>query len=110
LAISANTTVNVTLTAGFVISGKVTDSNGNAVANASVQAYQGGTGATCCTFVGAGSSDSFGNYSFVVPAGTYKVWTNPPTGFLQQWYGGTDFSTATPLAISANTTVNVLLH
>jgi len=93
-----------------IISGNVTDVHGNPVQGASVQAYQGGAEATCCTFVGGGSSDSFGNYSFVVPAGTYKIWTNPPTGFLQQWNGGTDFSTATPLAISANTTVNVVLH
>ena len=109
ITVSGTALVNITL-AGNVIRGTVKDAGGLPVAGASVQAYQGGTGAVCCTFVGGGSSDSSGNYAFAVPAGTYKIWINPPTPFPQQWNGGPDFAGATPITVSGTALVNITLH
>ena len=92
------------------ISGTVKDGASAPVAGASVQAYQAGAGAVCCTWVSGGISDSSGNYSFAVPAGTYKIWINPPAPFPQQWNGGTDFASATPITVSGPTVVNITLH
>ena len=102
--------VNITLHAENRISGTVKDASGAAVAGASVQAYLGGAGAVCCTFVSGGASDLSGNYSFTLPAGTYKIWINPPSPFPQQWNGGTDFASATAVIVSGPTVVNITLH
>src|SRR5207244_1584942 len=91
------------------IHGTVKDGGGVPVAGAGVNAYQGGTGATCCTWVGGATTDSNGNYSFVVPAGTYKIYVNPPSPFPAQWNGGTDFGNATPITVNGSTLVNITL-
>lgn len=93
-----------------VIRGTVKDAGGALVAGAWVHAYQGGTGAVCCNWMGGAASDSNGNYSFAVPAVTYKIWINPPAPFWQQWNGGPDFASATPIIVSGPTLVNITLH
>jgi hypothetical protein len=108
--VSGPTVVNITLQADNRISGMVKDASGVAVAGASVQAYLGGAGAVCCTFVSSGASDSSGNYSFALSAGTYKIWINPPSPFPQQWNGGTDFASAAVVIVSGPTLVNITLH
>ena len=109
LSHTAITTLAVTAT-NYSITGTVKDGTGTAVSGAWVYAYQGGAGAVCCTNVGAGVSDSNGNYSMTVPAGTYKFWINPPTPFSTQWYGGGDFTSATAVSVSGPTVVNIALH
>src|SRR5205807_5614334 len=60
IAVNGPTTVNITLTASGSINGWVHSATGAIVTNASVQAYQAGPGATCCTFVTGASSDAAG--------------------------------------------------
>src|SRR5207302_580188 len=103
-------TTALTVTATPSMNGTVKDGGGVPVAGAGVNAYQGGTGATCCTWVGGATTDSNGNYSFVVPAGTYKIYVNPPSPFPAQWNGGTDFGNATPITVNGSTLVNITLH
>ena len=109
IIVNGSTPVDITLTGTF-IRGTVRDAGGVPVAGASVQAYLGGTGAACCTYVGGGLSDSSGNYLFAVPAGTYKIWINPPTPFPQQWNGGSDFASATSITVNGLVLVNITLH
>jgi hypothetical protein len=92
------------------ISGVVKDGSGIPVSQASVQAYQAGTGASCCTFVNSGATDAGGNFQINLPAGTYKVWINPPTGYPQQWYGGLDYNTATAIAVVDKASLMITLH
>jgi hypothetical protein len=111
VTVSGPTVVDITLVAKYTISGTVKDGSGAAVSGAWVGAYLGGAGAVCCTNVGGGTSDSNGNYSFVVPAGTYKFWISPPTPFLAQWNGGGgDFGSTPAVTVSGPTVVNITLH
>jgi protocatechuate 3,4-dioxygenase beta subunit len=107
--VSGPTVVNITLVAMYGISGTVKDGTGAPVGGVWVYAYQGGAGAVCCTYVGGGVSDSIGNYSFGLPAGTYKLFISPPAPYLQQWNGGADFASATAVIVSGPTVVNITL-
>jgi hypothetical protein len=104
---SATTTLTVTATSS--VSGTVKDVGGAAVGGATVEAYQAGAGAVCCSLVAQAVSDSSGNYSFALPAGTYKFWISTPPGLPSQWYGGTDFASATAVVVSGPTVVNITL-
>ncbi len=76
VAINADTTKNVTLTSGYTVSGVVSDSNGNPVQGAFVFLWdpinQAGYGGP--------PTNSQGQYSLSVPAGTYELHVDPPAG------------------------------
>ena len=63
------------------------------------------------TYIKSSTTDGSGNYSLtLLPAGTYKLYVAPVTpGYGLQWFGGPSFAGATPIAVSANTTQNILL-
>ena len=102
------TVVDITLVAR--LSGTVRDAGGVAISGAVVYAYQGGTGVVCCSYAGSGVSDGTGNYSFGLPAGTYKLFISPPAPNSSQWNGGGDFGSTPAVTVSGPTTVDITLH
>ena len=108
------TNMNVSLAAGFRISGRVTDvaAPASGIAGVDVNANDAATlpNQCCPAPVGGANTDSGGYYSFVVPAGTYKIFFNAGnTSYISRWYDGTsaganDLSTATALVVTADAT------
>lgn len=98
---------DATLTAGLLITGRVTDSTGNGVGNVFVSAFNGGT-ATCCTWVSGTPTDGAGHYALVVASGTYRLQVSSPPGsaYMSQWWtstgGANNFSAADDIAVGAN--------
>jgi len=106
---------------GTTISGIVTDTNGNPLANVSVYAISVdalhvlGPQAAVSAFFGTynGLTDVNGRYSITVPAGTYYVEAQPPPNalFSSQWYNQTYFVqdatniSVPPFATSVNFTL-----
>lgn len=113
--ITADTTKNITLagTPSFVLSGKMTllTSGGAAVVGARVAVYN--TGATSVSSV---LTDSNGNYTVTLPAGTFKLYISPNrAGYPNQWWGAAATGTgsigaATIITVSANKTQDILVH
>ena len=99
---------NATLATGLRISGRVTSDGTTGLAGVGVSAFTGGSGATCCTWISGTGTDGLGNYTLVVPAGTYRVQFYPPRGsiFISQWWtgagGATSFNLAQDIAVSAD--------
>src|SRR5207247_5043783 len=56
------------------VGGTVKDGTGAPVGGAVVYAYQGGAGGVCCSSAGIEARDGSGNYSFLLPAGTSKLY------------------------------------
>src|SRR5207244_9624077 len=75
VTVTSNLTSHVRLTP--VLIGTVRNASGAAVPNTWIYAYQGGPGATCCTYAGGGMTDATGSYNITLPAGTYKLYINP---------------------------------
>lgn len=103
----ADTGVNASLTVGGSITGRVTDTAGDAVSGATVEvqeldgsdiAIPGDTGASISS-----STNSSGAYSVGgLPAGTYAVYVVSPTGaLLSEYYGATTtVAAATPVSVA----------
>jgi hypothetical protein len=101
--------IDAHLPTGFRITGHVSE-RGTGVALADVQVQIIDAAVPCCPFqqVGFARTDTFGNYSLVVPAGTYKVqffeFPPPARPHLMQWWNDQPFdNTATPLTGAADT-------
>lgn len=78
--------INATLLSGSVVSGTVTDVNGNPVDGASVELLKCTT--TCVSYSGGGTA-SDGTYAIAVPAGSYEVHvTAPGIGLAERYYNG----------------------
>jgi VCBS repeat-containing protein len=95
-------TVNATT---FTLSGDVTTSGGP-LAGTFVYIFS----ATGQSYIGAATMGPGAAYSIAVPAGSYKAYvqTNNP-GYPDQWIGGSSYETASPIAVSANTSQDLLL-
>lgn len=120
VSVSAAPTVNMTLPAGYLISGRVIDGT-NGIPFVGVGIFQGGSSATCCKWLGGGSTDASGAYSIAVEAGTYRVQFSPQRGasFMGEWHNGSTgaarFDLATDVVVSANAalgdaTLSAALH
>ena len=93
---------------GRGISGQVTDSLGNGLANVYVAAYDYNSD----NWIKGSSTDSDGNYSLSMPAGTYKIQFVPsPSGgfYSPQWYDGKSNSVVADLVTvkGFQTTLNI---
>jgi hypothetical protein len=102
-------TIDATLETGGGIAGKVTDEFGIGIANVDISANN----PLDSQWINGALTDSQGNYSFNVPAGTWKVAFNPwrlPGYFLFEWYDdkGNDFGNAdlVTVTVGATTTIN----
>ena len=89
----------------FTLSGNVTTSGGP-LSGTFVYVFD----ATTSAYVGAATMGPGAAYSINVPSGSYKAYiqTNTPA-YPDQWYGGSSFQTATTIAVTANTTRDLLL-
>jgi YVTN family beta-propeller protein len=104
VSVAGNMTLaTVTLAAGYAIVGTVSDANGS-IANAFVAAYATGTSSSCGNIVASSSTDGAGAYSVTVPAGTYKLHFGDVFHIFEFWNDEVDYSSATPLTVSANVT------
>ncbi len=84
------------------ISGTVTQPNGSAASGVAVQAYAGGAGALCCSFVASAVTSAAGAYSIPVTAGTFRLLFIPPAGLASVWWSsGASFSAATDVVVVA---------
>jgi protocatechuate 3,4-dioxygenase beta subunit len=70
--VESDTSKNITLTSGYKVSGYISDSSGNPVANAAVLLNEFGSG---------WFSNNFGYYFVNVPAGLYNLTVKPRFGF-----------------------------
>jgi len=84
-AFRTTTNINAQLEIGGAISGRVTDASGDAIAKVFVSA----TDSISCHWIYGLDTDESGNYSFNLPAGTYKVYFGPlpSSGYnAPEWY------------------------
>jgi 5-hydroxyisourate hydrolase-like protein (transthyretin family) len=104
--VSAPTTVDISLTAAFTVSGTVTTATGP-LSGVSVNVYTADTR----TWLKNAVTDADGRYSLAgVPAGDYKLYIQPnEPGYANRWHGGTGFESATVVQVSAATTVHISL-
>jgi len=97
--------VNVELAAGGTITGTVTNSNGDAIADVEVAAADESGDA-----VGFNDTDENGKYRITgLPTGTYKVqfYASSSTGYLSQWYDDkVNFNDADKIQVTAGTTIS----
>jgi uncharacterized protein YodC (DUF2158 family) len=102
----ATTNINAQLEIGGTISGRVTDASGNAIANVVIGAPD-----LYGHWMPGSSTDNNGNYSFNMPAGTYKVIFRPlpSDGYnAPEWYDNKrNFQVADLVTITAQTTSSV---
>ena len=107
IAVSAATTQNITLVQTFTLSGTVFASDGTTPLNGTnVYAWT----ATTSAYIGAATMGSGGTYTIDLPPGNYKLYVEPNTaGDPDQWLGGSDYTSATPIAVSAATTQDITL-
>jgi kumamolisin len=108
VAVTSNVTLNFSLNP--LLSGTVRNASGAVVPNTWIYVYQGGTGATCCTYVGSGTTDASGTYNINLAPGTYKLFVSPPSPYSGFWYGGNDFGPATAISLTSNITLNFSLN
>jgi hypothetical protein len=95
--------INAQLAKVGKISGKVTGPGGVAIAGVSVFASPVGDGGS-----GFATTDSSGNYTMDVPAGSYKIEFSPPSGsdYALEYYNDVrNFSAATAVPVAAGATV-----
>ncbi len=78
LAVFADTELNVILSSGMFFSGYVTDTNGQAIENISVDFRNMNTGEKI--YLGANKTDTAGFYNIVVPTGLFQLRYVPPPG------------------------------
>jgi hypothetical protein len=111
LVSAPSTGINFNLPTGSTISGSVTrnqtaadGANGSAITWAPVYVYNASTGA----FVTQGTTGNTGNYTLVVPAGSYKVYTTGSPVRESLWNGGA-LSYGEAVAVAAPATVNFSL-
>ncbi|RLI14519.1 MAG: hypothetical protein DRO43_03805, partial [Candidatus Hecatellales archaeon] len=99
VTINSDITKNVTLTSGYTVSGVVSDSNSNPVQGAQVMLWD------PINQAGYGSppTNSQGQYSLSVPAGTYEFTVMPPLGQGLAAYSESGFT------VSGDVTKNVTL-
>lgn len=101
--------IDMTLATGLTISGRVTDGSGNGIAFVGVGAFQGGSSAACCSWLAGTGTDPNGNYTLVVPSGTYRVSFFPPlrSAYTSQWWDGSStgvsrFDQAADIVVNAS--------
>ena len=102
----ATPNIDVQLETGGAISGRVTNAQGNGIANVSV-GYCDSTG-YCLNWA---QTDGTGNYSLNAPDGSWKVMFNPPQNggnYLQEWYNnrGNNTNNADLVAVAAGQTTS----
>ncbi len=107
IGVSANTVADVPLVGGpstFTLSGAVT-AGGSPLPGATVHVILDDG-----TYIGNTASVAGGAYSITLAPGTYKLWIQPnEPGYGDQYFGGADLGTATPIGVSANTVADVPL-
>jgi hypothetical protein len=81
--VQADTTVDVSLLAGFLITGRVSDPQGNGLADIDIDLRDQATGAK--TRLSNNTTLVNGNYSVAAPSGTFELRFAPPRG--QPWVG-----------------------
>lgn len=98
--------INVSLPRAYRVSGTVRDATGRPISSVNVAAFSGGTTA-CCSMVTSALTDLRGQYTLVVPAGTYRVMFAPPGkgGSATAWYGGSSFNTSADLVVVSDITM-----
>ena len=91
----------------FTLSGTVRASDGTtALTGTSVYAYD----ATSSAYIGAATMGAGGAYTIDLPAGSYKLFVEPNTaGYANQWFGGSNYTNATVIALSAATAQDITL-
>ncbi|MDP2913965.1 MAG: carboxypeptidase-like regulatory domain-containing protein, partial [Candidatus Aminicenantes bacterium] len=102
-------TANAVLATGGIISGRVTSDGTTGIANVGINVND-----SPSHTVQGGATDSYGNYSITVPAGTYKVIFYAPQGsnYITQWYNNkASFDAGDPVSVTTDgtTTANVTL-
>jgi chitodextrinase len=108
VTVSAATSQDITLvgTTLFTLSGVVRGSGGTPHNGTAVYAFDG----TSYIYDGAATMGHSGTYTSTLPAGTYKLYVQPNTaGYADQWLGGSDYSSATAITVSAATTQDITL-
>jgi PKD domain len=92
---------SLALQAGSIVSGRVTDSAGNPVTAASVQAFP--VGASCCQGSPQEQTDANGNYQLTLPNGSWIVQVQAPasTKLAPAWYSGGGLGTVTPVTATS---------
>jgi carboxypeptidase family protein len=109
---------NGSLASGRRVTGQITSaSDGTPIVGASASAFVGGTSSTCCTWKSTGRTDSNGQFSFIVPSGTYRIGFDGPggAGFIPRWWkggssSGKEFETASDVDLTAGgTSLNAVL-
>ena len=102
---SGNTTINAQLETGGAISGTVTDTLNNRIANADV-GYCDLSGA----WINGTRTDSYGNYTLYAPAGNWKIMFNPWAAggnYVSEWYNNKNSSgIANPVSVTAGITTS----
>lgn len=99
----------VTMQAGIVVTGRVTDDGGAPVQDVCVNIQVPTQGQW--EWIAGANTDVDGNYSVMVPAGTYVLgfWPcgNNPSGFISQWYPATPTSTYPPPTVEVSASAHV---
>ncbi|MGH8004512.1 MAG: FlgD immunoglobulin-like domain containing protein, partial [Limisphaerales bacterium] len=101
VSVSKDTTVNITLLTGLVLSGGVVDSVGRGIKGVSLELEETTTGQE--VFVSNSRSDTVGFFRTVAPAGLFNLLFSPPKG--QRWVAVENDS----FQISTDTTVQQVL-
>ncbi len=101
LKIAKDTTINATLTNGFIINGKVTDPSATGVFKVDLDAEKSVTKEE--VFIANDNTNPNGDYAIILPGGTYNLNFDPP---LSTKLAGLGIG---PLTISKDTTINVSL-
>jgi hypothetical protein len=106
IAVSAATSQDITLVSSFTLSGVVRASGGTPLNGTSVYVFD----ATTYLYIGAATMGAGGTYTIDLPAGSYKLFVEPNTaGYPNQWLGGSNYGSATAIAVSAATTQDITL-
>ena len=78
LSLANDTTINVSLSAGAILSGKVSNQSSQGIPLVDLNVTNSATQERL--FTPSDNTDANGNYSLVIPAGTYDIDFNTPTG------------------------------
>ena len=97
---AGQTGLNASLATGLRIQGHVVSAtSGVGIANVGLAANATQPNG-CGDWAANTSTDGTGAFTLVVPNGTYRLFANAfNSGFVNSWYGGIDYSTATPISV-----------